>query len=70
MAVSNDMERTMQYGIPVALQNLTPAETLNQMVDNLNYLCVVMDNAFDAGFSVGAHGNNVTTATHGDDGFL
>jgi len=35
------------FAIPVVLQNLPPSETLNQVVDNLNYLCTVFDAAFD-----------------------
>ena len=39
--------QTNTFAMPVVLQNLPPAETLNQVVDNLNYLCNVFDTAFD-----------------------
>lgn len=39
--------QTNTFAMPVVLQNLPPAETLNQVVDNLNYLCTVFDTAFD-----------------------
>merc|ERR1719295_1880486 len=39
--------QTNTFAIPVVLQNLPPSETLNQVVDNLNYLCTVFDTAFD-----------------------
>lgn len=35
--------KTKQYSLPLALQNLPPAETLNQMIDNINFLQKVMD---------------------------
>ena len=41
-------DTTTKTGVAVVLQNLPPAETLNQMVDNLNYLCRVFDDAFNA----------------------
>eukprot|EP01083_Nonionella_stella_P284044 966835_1 len=39
--------QTQTFAMPVVLQNLPPAETLNQVVDNLNYLASVFDTAFD-----------------------
>mmetsp|Transcript_59090 Transcript_59090/g.94053 ORF Transcript_59090/g.94053 Transcript_59090/m.94053 type:complete len:496 (-) Transcript_59090:42-1529(-) len=39
--------QTNTFAMPVVLQNLPPAETLNQVLDNLNYLCNVFDSAFD-----------------------
>ena len=39
--------QTNTFAMPVVLQNLPPAETLNQVIDNLNYLCNVFDTAFD-----------------------
>lgn len=39
--------QTQTFAVPVVLQNLPPAETMNQMIDNLNYLCTVFDTAFE-----------------------
>eukprot|EP00485_Elphidium_margaritaceum_P008318 CAMPEP_0202689288 /NCGR_PEP_ID=MMETSP1385-20130828/4573_1 /ASSEMBLY_ACC=CAM_ASM_000861 /TAXON_ID=933848 /ORGANISM="Elphidium margaritaceum" /LENGTH=506 /DNA_ID=CAMNT_0049344403 /DNA_START=30 /DNA_END=1550 /DNA_ORIENTATION=+ len=38
--------QTNTFAMPVVLQNLPPAETLNQVIDNLNYLCTAFDTAF------------------------
>eukprot|EP01083_Nonionella_stella_P270253 914974_1 len=40
-------KQTNTFAMPVTLQNLPPAETLNQVIDNLNFLCTVFDTAFD-----------------------
>jgi len=39
--------KTKHYLMPVIVQNLAPAETYNQVVDNISYLCNVIDEAFN-----------------------
>lgn len=48
MVQDETANQTKQHDMPVVLQNLPPAETLNQMVDNLNFLSLVMDEAFSS----------------------